>query len=300
MRTQHPPEKTAAAQAHKRQSLLLSDIYARGEGIKGTPQRPSSSKDLASCVEYMMGNMLYEMRFNTSDASVAAAGEYKSVEDMFTNCVDVLSIVDLVHYEMHCYKSSTFNSRAVASDGSYAILKRGDQSSSSLFDTYATNYNLAVNVAKQVVSEVLQTLPEDASDKEIASRLMYRLADMCSYDIDIGDTGRSAYGALVLGKTVCEGYAVGYCMLLKAAGIECVGISSSDYDDPKNGAGHAWVALRLDGVIHWADPTWFDGSYTDGTSFYDTMWLPTTDLSIYQDKEHGRLDYTAEEIYKYW
>lgn len=301
LRTQSPPEETAAPR-RERQSLLLTDIYASGAGISenSLASMPSTSGHLAAFAEYLLGKMIYEIHIETDNSVVAAAGEFKNVSSMFDAGADIFSIMDLVHYETHCYRTSTFNTRSTAVDGSYVVLKRGIQLSQSVFDTYVDDYYLATNAARQIVSEVLQELPENASDEEIAAKLMYRLADICSYDIQIGDAGRSAYGALVLGKTVCEGYAVAYCMLLKTAGIDCVGISSSNYTNPEGGAGHAWVALKLNGVIHWADPTWFDGSYADGTSFYDTKWLPTTDMSLYRDEYHILLDYPAEEIYRYW
>lgn len=61
----------------------------------------------------------------------------------------------------------------------------------------------------------------------------------------------TAYGALVKGDAVCQGYALAYKYLLTRAGIPSVIISSSKMN-------HAWNGVQIDGVWYQADPTWDD------------------------------------------
>lgn len=61
----------------------------------------------------------------------------------------------------------------------------------------------------------------------------------------------TAYGALVKGDAVCQGYALAYKYLLTRAGIPSVVISSSSMN-------HAWNGVQIDGDWYQADPTWDD------------------------------------------
>jgi len=80
------------------------------------------------------------------------------------------------------------------------------------------------------------------------------------YDLDKNDlyTG-SAYGAFVGGETICEGYARGFQLLLKLAGIESVLVTGSSVP-PLGGEGraHIWNVVRIDGRWYQTDVTWND------------------------------------------
>lgn len=63
----------------------------------------------------------------------------------------------------------------------------------------------------------------------------------------------SAYGALVEGNAVCDGYTRAYQYLLYK-----VGILSHIATGTANGGGHAWNAVRLDGEWYYTDIAWND------------------------------------------
>ena len=64
---------------------------------------------------------------------------------------------------------------------------------------------------------------------------------------------RSAYGALVAGRSVCTGYARTFQALCDGLGLDCWTVNG--YQD---GAGHAWNMVRLDGEILYVDCTFGD------------------------------------------
>lgn len=59
----------------------------------------------------------------------------------------------------------------------------------------------------------------------------------------------SAYGCLVEGDAVCEGYAEAFTYIMKAVGIES-GVCT--------GSNHAWNYVKIDGDYYWLDATWDD------------------------------------------
>ena len=62
-----------------------------------------------------------------------------------------------------------------------------------------------------------------------------------------------AYGALVEGKAVCQGYVAAYDLLLRLEGIDCVAVTCQ-------AASHGWTEATLDGVTYHIDPTWGDST----------------------------------------
>ncbi|MBE5859079.1 MAG: hypothetical protein E7301_02990 [Butyrivibrio sp.] len=61
----------------------------------------------------------------------------------------------------------------------------------------------------------------------------------------------TAWGALYSGKAVCDGYSLGYEMILDALDIEAMVIAGQG-----NGGGHAWNIVKLDGRWYEVDTTW--------------------------------------------
>lgn len=73
------------------------------------------------------------------------------------------------------------------------------------------------------------------------------------------DNAHNAYGALVEGKAVCEGYAEAYQFLLQCAGLQSFIVTGSSMN-PATGIpeGHAWNMVRVDGRYYHVDLTWDD------------------------------------------
>ncbi|MCH5248914.1 MAG: BspA family leucine-rich repeat surface protein [Lachnospiraceae bacterium] len=103
----------------------------------------------------------------------------------------------------------------------------------------------------------LSFVDNQMSDLQKAIILHDYLAVNCAYDYDnylnghIPDASYNAYGVLVEGKAVCQGYALAYKYLLNQVGIECYMVTS----DVMN---HAWNLIKLDGEYYQVDVTWDD------------------------------------------
>lgn len=66
-----------------------------------------------------------------------------------------------------------------------------------------------------------------------------------------------AYGALVKGTSVCQGYAQAMSLLLRTAGIECKYVSGKG-----NGGNHAWNIVKIGGQYYHVDATFDDPVFT--------------------------------------
>jgi hypothetical protein len=77
------------------------------------------------------------------------------------------------------------------------------------------------------------------------------LMEMVEYD-ENSDMNQSAYSALVLGRSVCAGYARSFQYLMQQLGIPCY------YCTGTSGEDHAWNIIKLDQTYYNVDVTWDD------------------------------------------
>jgi len=117
----------------------------------------------------------------------------------------------------------------------------------------------ALTAAKSAYNAKVSALTAglSGSDYDKAKTLHDRLIDTVTYTSTAND--QNAYGALVEGKAVCNGYARAYQHLLQKAGIEAWYVSGSSVN-PATGTpvGHAWNLVKLDGGWYYTDVTWDD------------------------------------------
>lgn len=111
----------------------------------------------------------------------------------------------------------------------------------------------------------------------------------------------SAYGALVLKKAVCNGYAEGMKLLCDLSGVTCKMISGT-----ADGEKHAWNLIKLDKEWYHADLTW-DDPEPDETSriMYPYFNVDDTQMkadhkwnaALYQKAEGNEYNYYRKKIY---
>ena len=108
------------------------------------------------------------------------------------------------------------------------------------------------------VSDMVRSISGSMSEYDREKLLHDRLAEKVVYD-GSNTHAHSAYGALVQGKAVCEGYAKAFQVVLRRAGIQSFLITGSSVN-PSTGKseGHAWNAVRIDGKYYHVDVTWDD------------------------------------------
>lgn len=108
------------------------------------------------------------------------------------------------------------------------------------------------------VNEVLAGIPSDASEFDRELFLYDRLLQACVYDtvenkVHKGWKSYTAYGALVDGLAVCEGYSRAMQLLLSYVDMECALLTGVAEDSP-----HMWNVVSVEGDWYHLDPTWDD------------------------------------------
>lgn len=101
------------------------------------------------------------------------------------------------------------------------------------------------------VGELLSGITSSMSEYDREKLLHDRLAAKISYAET--DNAHNAYGAIVEGEAVCEGYAEAYQYLLQLAGLQALVVTGESAS-----VGHAWNIVRVDGKYYHVDLTWDD------------------------------------------
>lgn len=171
--------------------------------------------------------------------------------------------------------------REQATDGDdyleYSII--GESRSYSGVDGYAEialgiSYVATYEEEQQVdqrVDEILATIIDSEMDVEAKEKAIHDWI-VANVQYDLGLAEYSAYAALFLGKTVCQGYA-----LLMHQMLEKVGISSRIVRSDT--MGHAWNMVNLCGTWYHVDATWDDPTPdVPGRIFYTYFNLSDDEL----------------------
>lgn len=167
------------------------------------------------------------------------------------------------------------------------------------FSEYYINHDEMLNEVDRIVDEIIADIPDSADAYQIVKYVHDELCNRISY-VDTGDESEhNVYGALVLGKCVCEGYAKAFMYILNKVGIDTYYFAgTSMYEGAV--VNHAWNGAYLDGDFYYFDVTWDDieSEYIS----YSEFALSSNDILRNHtfDEYHHMIDSTAIKYNYYY
>ena len=199
-------------------------------------------------------------------------------EIMYAICTDR---PDIFYYAGHSISGGTLHS-----NGEY--LRTLNYNVLSYDSSYYTSSNVQgyYNALMSAVAQV----PVDLSNRyNFIKSIHDYLADTVYYpDLNSSDyqmSAHDAYGALVEGRAVCQGYSDGIKLLCDYYNIPCVCISGTS-----NGGGHMWNAVQMDdGKWYFIDCTWDDQK---SRTYYDFFLVGSQSTNTY----FGGLRFSDEHV----
>ncbi|WPX08904.1 S-layer homology domain-containing protein [Anaerocellum danielii] len=140
----------------------------------------------------------------------------------------------------------------------------------------------------QKAQEIVQTVIDQTyNDYDKVLALHDYLVLNTRYDMEsyLNQSGpfdiHTAYGALINGLAVCDGYAKAMYVLLNTTGIETI-VVYGQAGDVASKIGHAWNMVKLDGDWYHLDATWDDRDSLGGVQI-DYSYFNVTDDDISSD-----------------
>jgi len=143
------------------------------------------------------------------------------------------------------------------------------------------------------VEQILRGINITMSDYDKELYFHDYIVKNCTYDYSaLSDeefnNSYTAYGALVNGVAVCEGYARAMQYLLSEVGIDCYLIPGTALDAFGATVNHMWNVVKIDSEWYHLDATWDDPANSSG---FDTVWHSYFNLT----DEDIRRDHNYEE-----
>ncbi len=240
------PESVAALEPSVKKTINSKTYYSNGAELYKIIRNNLAQRKTEFAVNYMA---------QTNITSTYRA--MKAIEKLYVlSCDDAISESpidgDYIRWAVSAYGFKTFNRDKFDGENYYytATLQ---------FEYYDSAAEEA-EVDKVVNSFVASIDTNKLTDYEIIKKIHDFICSKTTYDYDAASdiSGReyaaTAYGALVKGLCVCQGYAVAFYRLCKELGYDARFVSSA------HGMGnHAWNIVGLDGKYYFVDTTWDDG-----------------------------------------
>lgn len=118
------------------------------------------------------------------------------------------------------------------------------------------------------INRIISEMPNFLSDFDKELYIHNYVCNNTIYDKStIGTTGQSAHGALLDGKTVCEGYARAIQLLLDRVGIKNY-LIRGEANGPDGYVAHMWNIVEIDGCNYHLDATWNDSVFEKTQGYF--------------------------------
>ena len=294
--TTKAPDPTTAHKGQNDQTVATTTTTTTRATIPTTTQAPVPMTPLQPLSESEYYGLTY---LKSQPNGAALADTYhrmaEGIEDMDTTIeLDYqnhpISDVELQKV-FHCYRNDYPQHFWLGGKYSYTFTTKGGKktirewkTSDYLFS--ASEKTKAEKAFKKAANEILSKVSGSLSEYQRELALHDALVNLCTYDANSGDSGHSAYGALVNGKAVCEGYARAMQYLLYQAGIPCLIVEGHSHGEP-----HAWNMVQIDKQWYHTDPTW-DDPISDTPMLYHA-YFNVTEEQICEDHTIEQADYTV-------
>ncbi len=180
---------------------------------------------------------------------------------------------------------------------SYANVKSADLSTwtactltLSYVDSPETIREWRTETEDQVISLCGSLFALDMPDYQKELLIHDYIIENCTYqDSSDSKAQYTAYGCLVQGEAVCEGYAESARLLFQAAGLDCYYVEGAG-----TSANHAWNCVQIDGQYYWVDLTWDDPVPEDGEEeTLDHSYFNLTDSQLNVDHSWQYAEYPS-------
>ena len=205
--------------------------------------------------------------------------ETESVPKADTSAKENISLADELYQEISQFHSVIRFDRTIDKDELSLAMSQLERNHPEIFwiNGYSMKYNdISAEITLKIMNgysadtlrqmsqklentanAVLQMLDVSGSDYEKALAVHDYIVQYTEYDQSAVTKGKglwsTAYGCLINGSAVCQGYSQAFQILMNKLGIEC-GICSGN----AKGEDHAWNYINLDGQYYWIDVTWDD------------------------------------------
>ncbi|MFU0831637.1 MAG: TGc domain-containing protein [Oscillospiraceae bacterium] len=251
MKTPQVIAETEELQTIKRLSVQKADISA--ESYTAVDQNNgylSLTSDAERTLYQLIGNSVYQVADAKTSSGYAPVGQI-SIPAKLTEAQIRLTVTAYIDDNPQVFW--------IANAFSYAL--RGNETIIQLYSELTqSECNAALLAFNGKVQSILQSIPSGLSEFDREEYLFNYITQNCVYADTMNESDMdwklyTAYGALVNGQAVCEGYSRAMLLLSGYVGLPSVLIRGTG-----DGIPHMWNGVKINGNWYHLDLTWCDSS----------------------------------------
>ena len=222
---------------------LMTSSFASGENSVYYCRESLKSLPDSDKLVYAYDKIVEGVAVSSTDITVYNGSDSLSVDELRT-VYDAYRRDHAEHFWLGNSYTYSYTSETVTSIKPTYILS-GDELSAAKIEFE--------NAIDNIIAGVNSSMTEYEKEKYLHDALAIQVTYIES------ENAHNAYGALVEGKAVCEGYAEALQCLLHRVGIQSfIAIGSSINPSTSTSEGHAWNSVKIDGKYYHLDLTWND------------------------------------------
>lgn len=274
--------QTALNQAAKSQNRLLSG------SVRFQKQTNSASPNAKYTIELTDGAFIKIKRLKSEAAAVKAAAKALKNRKYSTNYYSNTSYYPIFVKMLQQHPEYNYNTVVWRNtNGTYGY-HRGSSLSKKEQDK---KIKAADQAAKDAVKKCIQS---EMSAKQKAKAIHDYLIQKCSYNEQVASSAGNqyhdaftAYGALVDGSAVCQGYTAAFNLMAKKCGLQSMAVCGR-----AAGVSHAWNYVKTGKESRYIDCTW-DDTEREKISY---QYFNVTEQKMREQHVWSAADFPAEDI----
>jgi hypothetical protein len=217
----------------------------------------TGEKDLYLLIKNALQNNKDEVTFTLSSSFYNSIKSSNTVDDILNSISDTINLV-LTHHPEIRYT----NQWTISASGFNNVINKVSVKFDYIYpkDKLEKMKNEVNIEAEKIINQIIEP---NMSDIDKVKAIHDYIVKNTRYDYEnfinntIPPESYTAYGVLIKGVGVCQGYTAAFNLLAQLAGIDSLGVSGIGYNDKWTGS-HAWNMIRINGIISYVDVTWDD------------------------------------------
>lgn len=171
-------------------------------------------------------------------------------------------------------------------DSNYSVQVDADGYASAVFVNYTRSpedTRMRGMLTRQAMDRICAEITPNWTDIQKYKLVHDAIVNNCVYYEDNSDC-YTAYGCLVGGSAVCEGYSKALMLLCDRVGIPCLPVIGQGLNEDGSTQVHIWNKVMLDGKWYASDITWDDPLFESAENYLRYDYFSVTDEEM--DRSH--------------
>ena len=210
------------------------------------------------CFAFLRGDIMSLMR-----VSVADAGEdrVKHVIDAFSDGSRIIVMNNSDANELEYVLDRIYDEPTLFwVDMTYNAFSIGNISVIAVREKYDDIIQIQKEIDDVANSVIASLIKDDMTEYDKVLAIHDWMCENIEYGACANDSDQDMYGALVLKRALCAGYAESFSYLLNKIGIKSEVISGESINGDGENVAHAWNLVYIDNKPYYFDVTWDDDS----------------------------------------